>query len=222
MPQETEPAQRPERTRRKYAPRLPPDQRRAQLLDAAFTVLEDCALHELSMEAVAAAAGVGKPVLYTVFRTRAELVAALLDREHRRAVAQIGAALPTDLGELGPTGAYAATVSAFVRLVLENPTSWRLILTVPDSAPSEYRDGLRRSRAGLLAQTEMLARAGVAIEPRLAHLDPVLLAHTMLSFAEMLGRLAVSDPLTYSSDRLVAYANTLLSSIAGSPIGFTG
>jgi AcrR family transcriptional regulator len=208
-----------DRPRRKYAKRLPPDERRAQLLDAAFEVLGHCALHELSMEAVAAAAGVGKPVLYTVFRTRAELVAALLDRELRRAVTQVGAALPTDLGELGPTGAYAATVTTFVRLVLDNPTGWRLILTVPDSAPSEYRDGLRRSRDGLLAHTEMLARAGVAIEPRLASLDPVLLAHTMLSFAEMLGRLAVSDPETFTSERLVAYANTLLSSIAGTEIG---
>ena len=42
-----------------------------------MTVLGGSQLHELSMEAVAEAAGVGKPVLYTVFRTRAELVAAL-------------------------------------------------------------------------------------------------------------------------------------------------
>ena len=39
-----------------------------------MTVLADCPLHELSMEAVAEAAGVGKPVLYTAFRTRTELV----------------------------------------------------------------------------------------------------------------------------------------------------
>jgi hypothetical protein len=34
----------------------------------------------------------------------------------------------------------------------------------------------------------------------------VLLAHTMLSFAEMLGRLAVNDPQTYPRERLEAYA----------------
>ena len=32
-----------------------------------MTVLGGCQLHELSMEAVADAAGVGKPVLYTAF-----------------------------------------------------------------------------------------------------------------------------------------------------------
>ena len=100
-----------------------------------MTVLADCQLHELSMEAVAEAAGVGKPVLYTVFRTRAELVSELLRREHRRGLEQVLAGMPDDLTVPGPTGAYAATVSAFLRVVLEHPARWRLILTVPDSAP---------------------------------------------------------------------------------------
>jgi AcrR family transcriptional regulator len=198
------------RQRRKYAPRLPREQRREQLLDAAMTVLGGCQLHELSMEAVAEAAGVGKPVLYTVFRTRAELVSALLRREHQRGVAQVRAALPDDLTVLGPTGAYAATISAFLRVVLENPARWRLILTVPDSAPREYRDDLRRARSSILAQAEELAKAGIALDPRLTDLDPVLLGHTMLSFADMLGRLAVNDPETYPRQRLEEFALTAM------------
>ncbi|MGH3436260.1 MAG: TetR/AcrR family transcriptional regulator [Sciscionella sp.] len=203
------------RPRRRYAPRLPPQQRRAQLLDAAFEVLGHGELHELNMEAVARAAGVGKPVLYTVFRTRSDLVAALLRREREQAINQVRETMPTDLHELGPTGAYAATVSAFVRVVLANPTRWRLILTMPEDAPREYRDDLRLSRAGILAQAQTLARAGISLEPRLAGLDPVLLAHTMLSFAEMLGRLAVTDPHTYTSDRLAQFANAFLATITG-------
>ena len=201
---------RPTRPRRKYAPRLPPEQRREQLLDAAMAVLADCQLHELSMEAVAEAAGVGKPVLYTVFRTRTELVSALLQREHQRGVAQVVAAMPDDLTVRGPTGAYAATISAFLEVVLENPTRWRLILTMPDSAPREYRADLRRGRTSILNQTEQLAKAGIALEPRLSDLDPVLLGHTMLSFAEMLGRLAISDPETYPRERLEQFAAAAL------------
>jgi AcrR family transcriptional regulator len=196
----------PPRPRRKYAPRLPPEQRREQLLDAAMTVLGDCQLHELNMEAVAEAAGVGKPVLYTVFRTRAELVSALLRREHQRGLQQVLAGMPDDLTGPGPTGAYAATVSTFLRVVLENPARWRLILTVPDSAPREYRGDLRRARSAILAQAERLAKAGIALEPQLADLDPALLGHTMLSFAEMLGRLAINDPETYPRERLEAFA----------------
>lgn len=171
-----------------------------------MTVLDGCQLHELSMEAVAEAAGVGKPVLYTVFRTRTELVSALLRREHQRGLEQVLAGMPDDLTVSGPTGAYAATVSAFLRVVLENPARWRLILTVPDSAPREYRGDLRRARSAILAQAEQLAKAGIALEPQLATLDPVLLGHTMLSFAEMLGRLAVNDPETYPRERLEEFA----------------
>jgi AcrR family transcriptional regulator len=171
-----------------------------------MTVLGGRQLHELSMEAVAEAAGVGKPVLYTVFRTRAELVSALLDREQRRGLEQVLMSMPSDLVGPGPTSAYAATVSAFLGVVLENPTRWRLILTVPDSAPREYRDALRRARSSILAQAEQLAKAGIALEPRLGGLDPVLLGHTMLSFAEMLGRLAINDPETYPRERLEEFA----------------
>ncbi len=203
-----------ERPRRKYAPRLPPEQRREQLLDAAFEVARRHGLHDLSMEAVATEAGVGKPVLYTVFRTRADLVAALLEREHGRAVAQVLATMPTDLTAAGPTAAYTATVTGFVGAVLGNPTRWRLILTAPDSAPGEYRDHLRSARSAVLARAVELAHAGIALEPALAELDAELLAHTMLSFAEMLGRLAVSDPDRYTSDRLANYAASLAGLIA--------
>src|SRR6516225_6970604 len=129
-------------TRRKYAPRLPREQRRDQLLDAALDVLDGCQVHELSIEAVAARADIGKPVVYTAFGSRTELVEALLNREHERGLAQVREAMPDDLTKLCPTGAYAATVSAFLRAVRQNPTRWRLILTVPDSAPREYRDSL--------------------------------------------------------------------------------
>jgi AcrR family transcriptional regulator len=197
--------------RRKYAPRLPREQRREQLLDAAMTVLGGCQLHEVRMEAVAEAAGVGKPVLYTVFRTRGELVTALLRREHHRGIEQVRAAMPDDLTVLGPTGASAATVSAFLQVVLENPTRWRLILTMPDSAPREYRGALQKARSSILAQAEELAKAGIALTPTLAAIDPVLLGHTMLSFAEMLGRLAVNDPDTYPRERLEEFARAALS-----------
>ncbi|WP_024794989.1 TetR/AcrR family transcriptional regulator [Tomitella biformata] len=205
------------RPRRKYAPRLTPELRRAQLLDAAFEVAGREGFHQLSMEAVAAQADVGKPVLYTVFRTRTDLVAALLDRERERAVVQVLQTLPTDLAELGPSAAYAATVTGFIRVVLENPVRWRLILTPPDNAPGEYREHLRAARSSVLAQAELLAHAAADLDPSLARLDPELLAHTMMSFAEMVGRLAISDPESYTRERLSSFAAALVAAIAPQP-----
>ena len=89
---------------------------------------------------------------------------------------------------------------------LDDPTRWRLILTVPDSAPREYRDDLRRARSAILARAELLAKAGIALDQRLDGLDAALLGHTMLSFAEMLGRLAVNDAGRYPRERLESYA----------------
>ncbi|MDH6197205.1 AcrR family transcriptional regulator [Mycobacterium frederiksbergense] len=206
----------PNRQRRRYAPRLPREQRRQQLLDAALLVLNDHPLHELRMEAVAEAGGVGKPVLYTAFRTRTELVTALLIREHQRGLAQVVAALPEDLSAAGPADAYTATVSAFLRCVLENPTRWRLILTVPDTAPKDYRAAVRNARTEILTQAEQMANAGIAVDPRLAKLDAELLSHTLLSFAEMLGRLAVHDPDSYPRERLEQYAAAAMTMFAGS------
>lgn len=207
----------PDRPRRRYAPRLPPEQRRAQLLDAAFAVLSRMELHELSMEAVAQEAGVGKPVLYTVFKTRADLVAALLERERERGLEQVAATLPTDLMGADPVVAASATVEAFVGVALENPTRWRLILAGPGNAPDEYREALRNSRAGIFDQAEALVRMGTALEPRWAGVDSALLTNSLLQVAEMLGRLAVSEPDEYPRERLQGFVHAIVGLLVGTP-----
>lgn len=206
-----------QRPRRRYAPRLPPHERRAQLLDAAFAVLGRAELHELSMEAVAQEAGVGKPVLYTVFKTRAELVEALLERERERGLAQIADTLPADLDGTEPVVAASATVEAFVGLALENPTRWRLILATPASAPDEYRAALRASRADILARAQALVEIGIALSPRWSGMDAALLANATLTVAEMLGRLAVSDPHEYPRERLQDFVRSVVALLPGLP-----
>ncbi|MFC4124853.1 TetR/AcrR family transcriptional regulator [Nocardia rhizosphaerae] len=204
-----------QRPRRRYAQRLPPHERRAQLLDAAFTVLGDRELHELSMEAVAKVAGVGKPVLYTVFKTRAELVEALLERERERGLEQIADTLPENLVDTDPVEAALATVEAFVDVALANPTRWRLILATPASAPDEYRAALRAARADILERAEALVRVGIAMSPRWSAMDADLLANSTLTVAEMLGRLAVSEPREYPRERLRAYVRSIVTLLAG-------
>ncbi|WP_330179587.1 TetR/AcrR family transcriptional regulator [Nocardia sp. NBC_01503] len=208
-----------ERPRRRYAPRLPPEQRRAQLLDAAFEVLTRSELHELSMEAVAAQAGVGKPVLYTVFKTRAELVEALLDRERERALEQVADTLPTDLLDSDPVAVASQTVAAFVGVVLADPTRWRLILASPGSAPEEYRAALRSSRVGIFDQAEALVRMGAALDPRWAAVDSGLLTNSLLTVAEMLGSLAVSDPTGYPRERLEDFVQAIVRLLSGGAAG---
>ena len=60
-------------------PRLPAVQRRRQLLDVALEVFADHGFHGASMDDVATAAGVTKPVLYQHFGSKRDLYLQLLD-----------------------------------------------------------------------------------------------------------------------------------------------
>jgi len=64
--------------------RLPADERRDQLLDVALEVFASAGFHGASMNDVADAAGVTKPVLYQHFDSKNDLFSALLDEVGRR------------------------------------------------------------------------------------------------------------------------------------------
>ena len=73
--------------------RLPRDQRRAQLLDAANEVFTTRGYHAAAMDEIAAAAGISKPVLYQHFDSKLDLYLALLDQACDSLVDVVQAAL---------------------------------------------------------------------------------------------------------------------------------
>ncbi|MBM7793831.1 AcrR family transcriptional regulator [Paenarthrobacter ilicis] len=68
-----------ERTSSPRSPRLPRDERRAQLLSAALEVFVSNGFHGAAMDEIAETARVSKPVLYQHFPSKRELYMALLD-----------------------------------------------------------------------------------------------------------------------------------------------
>ncbi|NKE61699.1 TetR/AcrR family transcriptional regulator [Lentzea sp. PSKA42] len=195
-------------TRRKYARRLPPEQRREQLLDAALTLIP-AGFDTVTMESVAKEAQVTKPVLYDLFANRGELIGALLEREAARATEQVLAALPTDFATRSPDDAFADAVRVFVNAVVEAPDRWRLVLLPPEGTPHEFRAQVELVRAGVLAQIEDLAALGVKELGGLDDLDSELLGHAMLALGEMSGRLVLTDPEKFTPDRLVAFVTRI-------------
>ncbi|MFJ5990505.1 TetR/AcrR family transcriptional regulator [Lentzea sp. NPDC092896] len=195
-------------TRRKYARRLPPEQRREQLLDAALSLIP-AGFDTVTMESVAKEAQVTKPVLYDLFANRGELISALLDREAGRATEQVIAALPTDFATRSPDDAFADAVRVFVNAVVEAPDRWRLVLLPPEGTPTEFRAQVELVRAGVLAQIEDLAALGLKELGRLDDLDSALLGHAMLALAEMSGRLVLTDPDKFTPDRLAAFVTRI-------------
>ncbi|SDO30817.1 TetR/AcrR family transcriptional regulator [Lentzea jiangxiensis] len=200
-------------TRRKYARRLPPGERREQLLDAALRLIP-AGFDTVTMESVAKEAQVTKPVLYDLFANRGELISALLEREAGRATDQVLAALPTDFATRSPDDAFADAVRVFVHAVVEAPDRWRLVLLPPEGTPAEFRAQVERVRAGVVAQVEDLAalgleQLGLQELGGLDDLDSALLGHAMLALAEMSGRLVLTDPDRFTPDRLVAFVTRI-------------
>src|SRR2546426_7770892 len=127
MAQSARQASRPMATsqRRRYAPRLPPEERRAQLLDAALSLIAEDGYDGVSMEGVAREAGVTKPVVYDLFPNRGELLRALLQREEERALRELATAIPfPPPADPDPDDVLVEGIVAFLSAVGANPTAW--------------------------------------------------------------------------------------------------
>jgi AcrR family transcriptional regulator len=94
--------------------RLPRDQRRLQLLDAASEVFASKGYHAAAMDDIADAAGVSKPVLYQHFPSKLDLYLALLDQSCDRLVDVVQEALASTDDNADRV---IATVAAFYEFV---------------------------------------------------------------------------------------------------------
>jgi AcrR family transcriptional regulator len=106
------------------AARLPRDQRRAQLLDAANDVFTSKGYHAAAMDDIAEAAGVSKPVLYQHFPSKLDLYLALLDSSCERLVEIVTEALAsTDHN----ADRVVATMGAFYEFVSSSAGEFRFV-----------------------------------------------------------------------------------------------
>ena len=179
--------------------RMSAQARREQLLDAAKAVVAEYGFHGVSIEAVARAAGVTRPIVYRHFADLGALLDALVERETLRALMQLRAVLPTGVDDL--IGAFAG----YLRAVREDPVTWRLVLVTPDGAPALLRERIAAGRAAMVAQ---LAEA---VGPRAGSPDPELTAHALSALADEAARLMLTDAAAFPPERLIAHARWLLS-----------
>jgi AcrR family transcriptional regulator len=94
--------------------RLTAPERRAQLLEVAGGLFADLGYHGLSMEHLADAAGVSKPVLYQHFPSKRELYLALVRDAVSEMTAQVHAAL---VGTTDNRARVAGAIAAYVDFV---------------------------------------------------------------------------------------------------------
>ncbi len=197
---------------RRYAPRLPPAERREQVLDVALALVAADGWSAVSMEAIARAAGVTRPVVYSAFPNLKLLLGALLLRERSRALAQLDAIVPIDPGARDADDLVVEGLRAFLTTVAGHPDTWRLILTPVQGTPSIVRREVERNRARILDRIRPLVRWGLQTRgPR--ELDAEMVARSILVLAEEAGRLVLTAPADFPPERVASFARDALRAV---------
>ncbi|WP_278315484.1 TetR/AcrR family transcriptional regulator [Lolliginicoccus levis] len=197
------------RKRRRYAPRMPVEQRREQLLDAALRVVVRDGYDNVSIEAIAKEAGVTRPVVYSAYDGLEPLLHALLDRTQRRALAAALKLIPTEPRTGDVDEWFLDGVAGLIDLVREQPEIWKPVLGITTNTPAMVRDRIESTRELIRGYIADALRLG--IEQRGGPwLDVEVLSHLVLVTSEHFGRLMLEDPPRYTRDRLVDTLRGLL------------
>ncbi len=197
--------------RRRYAPRMAPEKRREQLIDAALSVIVEQGYEGVSIESIARMAGVTRPVIYDHFANLGQLLQALIEREEAYAQAQLDEVVPSaPQAAADPPDMFAAGVRQFLDAVASRPDTWRIILLPPEGTPAIVREYVETNRARLLARLTEFVRWAVKRSGVGADLDIEICARAILRLSEEAGRMVLTDPERFSPERYERFARAIM------------
>lgn len=156
--------------------RLPASARRHQLLDVALGVFAECGFHGTSMNQVAEAAGVTKPVLYQHFRSKKALYRELLDDVSTRLEEAITKATAA---AHGPRQQVEAGLHAYFRFVTDHRNAFTVLFGDGTRRNGEFADAGRRVEDAIVE-----AIAPLFDVPGLDDGDRRMLAHGIVGLTE--------------------------------------
>jgi AcrR family transcriptional regulator len=161
--------------------RLPSDERRAQILDAAGLLFGVRGYEGTRLDDVAAAIGVTKPILYRHFADKQALYLALLER-HRDDLSRFAAAIPAS-GTVEER--VRAVLEVWIAYVHEHAYAWRMLFrdTGGGAEIQAFRGDVHAEARGVLVgMIRLLSETDVPeaeLEP-LAELMSMGMAHLVL------------------------------------------
>lgn len=178
------------------AMRLPAEQRRSQLLEVAVEVFAARGFHATSMDEIAEAAGVTKPVLYQHFPSKRALYRELLDEVDEQLVARLVAATAG-----APTGRERVQrgFAAYFRFVAEHRAAFRLLFGASVRNDAEFTLVAERAIdriADLIAEL-------IELEAPSEHRR--VLAHAIVGMAEATSRRLATADAEADPDRLAGW-----------------
>jgi AcrR family transcriptional regulator len=194
----------PQPALRTRAEHLGPERRRPLILNVAFELFLEHGYKGTSMDTIALAAGVTKPVVYACFPSKAELFGALLDREEQRMLTQFGAALASGAGLEDPEATLSAGFAAMLGAVVDTPDIYRIALLGGDDANPVIDARVRRGREQRIATIAAAARGWLEgrVLPRELDRTALLIGQMLVSAGEAGVRTMLSSPDQWTPETL--------------------
>jgi AcrR family transcriptional regulator len=173
--------------------RLPAAARREQLVAMALEMFARQGFHATSMNDIADAAGVTKPVLYQHFASKRELYLALLEETGHRLLTLIADATR---GASGPHAQVVQGFGAYFRWVAADRDEFLLLFGSGARRDEEFADAVRRVEEAVAEAIAPLIRADIDAEHQR------LLATALVGLAEATSRRLVAEGRAFDPDRV--------------------
>ena len=190
---------------RSRAAHLGPERRRPLVLDAALRLFVEHGYGATSMQAIADAAGVTKPVVYECYPSKEKLFKALLEREEQRLFQGILAALPAQPRFNDLEGLLHDSLTALLSGAAAHPDSWRVVFDSEQGGEPTVARRVRRARRAVVARLAEITRD--FMEPLgtedLERKTPVL-AEMLLALGESSVRMLLSSDGDWTPEELAA------------------
>jgi AcrR family transcriptional regulator len=180
--------------------RLTASARREQILDVALEVFANAGFHGASMNDVADAAGVTKPVLYQHFDSKRALYQALIEAVGNRLRTNI------DKATAEATDGKSATqlgFRAYFRWVAEDHDGFRLLFGSGARRDDEFNDAVRK----ITAESARAIAPLIAVDIDESHRQT--LAHALVGLAEGASRRLVGLGKEFDPDEIAAEVSAL-------------
>jgi AcrR family transcriptional regulator len=166
--------------------RLPRAEREQQVLDIAHARFASDGYAAVTMDDVATAAGVTKPLLYAYFGNKERLYLAVMERAGEALVATVGDAIA---GAVSPADALRRGLHAFFAFVDEDRDAWRVLFDETLPAGGEIAGRVAAYRERLLALVAQANLARLPEQRRAEHATEIeAISVALLGAAETLAR----------------------------------
>jgi AcrR family transcriptional regulator len=180
--------------------RLSAPARREQILDVALVVFASAGFHGASMNEIADAAGVTKPVLYQHFDSKRDLYQALIEEVGNRLRTNIDKATAEATDGKSQT---ELGFRAYFRWVAEDHDGFRLLFGSGSRRDDEFNESIRK----ITAESARAVAPLIAVDIDESHRET--LAHALVGLAEGASRRLVGLGKDFDPDAIAAEVSAL-------------